>query len=306
LQIYKKPAAQAEHIMKPNKSPQPLFTTPRRLFFDLLFISVGSILCAFAINGILIPHQFVTGGITGLALLIHKFIPSLNAGWIYFFINLPLFALAWMAVGRRFFFYSILGAVCLTLSMAYIHLPIVLEDKMLDALLAGLLIGAGVGITLRSSGSQGGTDILSIMLLKRFSISIGNTVLLVNIILLFMVTFLYSLDSVLYTLIVLFVSSKIVSLVVTGLSQRKAVFIISTQWEQIAREMLKDIKRGVTILEGEGGYTRQKEHILYTVVNFREIGQLKRLIQQIDEDAFVVISDTLEVMNYRIGNQPHW
>jgi uncharacterized membrane-anchored protein YitT (DUF2179 family) len=292
--------------MTQKKKPQPLFTTPKRLLLDLLYISVGCILCAIAINGILIPHQFVTGGITGLALLIHKFIPSLDAGWIYFFINLPLFALAWMAVGRRFFFYSILGVVCLTLSMAYIKFSIVLEDKMLDALLAGLLVGAGAGLSLKSSGSQGGLDILSIMLLKRFSISIGNTVLFVNIILLLMVALLYSLDSVLYTLIVLFVSSKIVSLVVTGLSQRKAVFIISPHSEKIAKEILKDIKRGVTILEGEGGYTRKKEQILYTVINFREIGQLKRLIQQIDEDAFVVISDTLEVMNQRIGNQPHW
>jgi len=292
--------------MTQKKNPQPLFTTPKRLFLDLFYILVGSVLCAVAINGILIPHQFVTGGITGLALLIHNFIPSLDAGWIYFFLNLPLFALAWMAVGRRFFVYSIIGAVSLTLAMATIHLPIVIEDKMLDALLAGLLIGAGVGITLRSSGSQGGTDILSVMLLKRLSISIGSTVLCINIILLLMVVFLYSLESVLYTLVVLFVSSKVVSLVVTGLSQRKAVFIISTHWEQIAGEILKDIRRGVTILEGEGGYTRQQEHILYTVVNFRDIGQLKRLIQQIDENAFVVISDTLEVVNYRIGNQPHW
>ncbi|MEW6519058.1 MAG: YitT family protein [Thermodesulfobacteriota bacterium] len=292
--------------MKPKKGPQPLYTTPKQLLLDLLYISAGSVLCAVAINGILIPHQFVTGGVTGLALLIHHFIPSLNAGWIYFILNLPLFALAWMAVGRRFFFYSILGAVCLTLAMASIHLPIVIEDKMLDALLAGLLIGAGVGITLKSSGSQGGTDILSVMLLKRFSISIGSTVLCVNVILLLMVAFLYSLESVLYTLVVLYVSARMVSLVVTGLSQRKAVFIISSHWEEIAGEILKDIRRGVTILEGEGGYTRQQEHILYTVVNFRDIGRLKRLIQQIDENAFVVISDTLEVVNYRIGNQPHW
>ena len=292
--------------MKRQKHPQPLFTTPRQLFFDLFYISAGNILCAIAINGTLIPNQFVTGGITGLALLIHKFLPALNAGWIYFFLNLPLFTLAWMAVGRRFFFYSILGAVSLTFAMAAIHIPIALEDKMLDALFAGLLIGAGVGITLKSSGSQGGTDILSVMLLKRFSISIGTTVLCVNVILLFLVAFFYSLESVLYTLVVLFVSSKMVSLVVTGLSQRKAVFIISTEWEQISKEILKDIRRGVTILEGEGGYTRQQEHILYTVVNFRDIGPLKRLIQQIDADAFVVISDTLEVMNYRIGNQPHW
>lgn len=95
-------------------------------------------------------------------------------------------------------------------------------------------------------------------------------------------------------------------MVVTGLSQRKAVYIISKQWQQISKEILSDIRRGVTVIEGQGGYTGQQEHILYTVITFREIGQLKRIINQLDPSAFVVISDTLEVMNYRIGNQPHW
>lgn len=289
-----------------NHKPQPLFTTPGRLILDICLITVGSILCAIAINGILIPQHFATSGITGLSLILHRQFPAINLAWIYILINVPLFALAWMAVGRRFFCYSILGALSLSLAVAVVHVPIHLEDKILSALLGGIISGAGVGITLRSSGSQGGMDILSIMLLKRFSISIGNTILFFNFFVLLLVAFQYSLEAVLYTLIVIYVSAKIVNIVITGLSQRKAVFIVSKEWQQISKEILRDIKRGVTILEGEGGYTGKKEHILYTVVIFREIGQLKRIIQQIDPDAFVVISDTLEVVNYRIGNQPHW
>jgi uncharacterized membrane-anchored protein YitT (DUF2179 family) len=94
--------------------------------------------------------------------------------------------------------------------------------------------------------------------------------------------------------------------VVTGLSQRKAVFIISPECRQISKEILKDIRRGVTVLDGKGGYSGRPEQILYTVVTLTELGDLKRLIANIDPDAFVVISDTLEVINYRIGNQPHW
>jgi uncharacterized membrane-anchored protein YitT (DUF2179 family) len=96
------------------------------------------------------------------------------------------------------------------------------------------------------------------------------------------------------------------NLVVTGLSQRKAVFIISLRWEEISREILQKIGRGVTIIRGQGGYSRQEEQILYTIIPFRELSQLKRMIRLIDPNAFLVVSDTLEVMGSRIRNQPNW
>ena len=97
-----------------------------------------------------------------------------------------------------------------------------------------------------------------------------------------------------------------VNLVVTGLSQRKAVFIISPKWEDISRDIMQKNQRGVTIIRGQGGYTGRDEQILYTVITFRELPQLKKLILSVDPDAFVVVTDTLEVMGQRIGNQPHW
>ncbi len=285
---------------------QALFISTRQLLLDIFLIAGGCVLCAVAINGILVPQHFVTGGITGISIIINKIVPQLGLAWIYLFLNIPLFVLAWMAVGRRFFVYSIFGTLALSFAIAVVHVPIELADPILSALLAGLILGAGAGLTLRSSGSQGGADILSVMLLKRFSIGIGNTILTVNIVVLLLVSVFYSIEALLYTLIVLFVSAKMVNLVVTGLSQRKAVFIISRQWQQISEEILKDIRRGVTILKGQGGYRREEEHILYTVIPITEIGQLKRLVLSVDPDAFVVINDTLEVINYRIGNQPHW
>ncbi len=291
---------------KKNKKPQTLFISWSRLLADLLLINTGSVLCAIGINSILLPQHFATGGITGVALLIHDQIPALNLGLIYLLINLPLFAMAWMAVGRRFFVYSILGALSLALAVVVIHVDIAVPDRLLSALMAGLIMGTGTGLVLRSSGSQGGIDILSVMLLKRFSIGIGSTVLATSIVILLLVGLSYSLEALLYTLVVIFVSSKMVGVVVTGLSQRKAVLIISPESQQIAKEILKNIRRGVTILDGQGGYSGRSEKILYTVVTLTELGDLKRLITNLDPDAFVVINDTMEVINYRIGNQPHW
>jgi len=98
----------------------------------------------------------------------------------------------------------------------------------------------------------------------------------------------------------------VINLVVTGLSQRKAVHIISPQWEEISHEIIKKIRRGVTITSGRGGYTGREVQILYVVVNFRELSRLKQVIRRVDPDAFVVVTDTLEVMGHGIGNQPHW
>lgn len=109
-----------------------------------------------------------------------------------------------------------------------------------------------------------------------------------------------------YTLIYIYVSSQILNLVVSGLSHRKAVFIISPQWKEISRHIIQDIHRGVTILDGHGGYSGLNENALYTVISFQELSRLKQLIRQIDPKAFVVVNDTLEVMGNRIGNQPHW
>lgn len=290
----------------PNK-PKPLFESPQQVISDIVLLCIGSSLCATAVNGILIPNNFVTGGVTGIALILHKILPALDVGMIYLLLNVPLFALAYMTIGRRFFFYSIIGTMTLTFALLFVNfIHFNLADKMLNALLAGLIIGGGAGLCLRTSGSQGGMDILSVVMLKRFSINIGNTILTVNCIVLLIISVYYSIESVLYTMIVVYVTSKVLNIVVTGLSQRKSVFIISPKWEEIAQEILKDIRRGATIIKGRGAYSRNEEHILYAVITFTEIGQLKRIVRSIDPGAFVVISDTLEVMNYRIGNQPHW
>lgn len=286
---------------------KPLFESSRQVITDITLLCIGSTLCATATNGILIPNNFVTGGFTGIAMIIHKMMPAIDLGLIYLLLNVPLFALAWMTVGRRFFVFSIIGTLTLTSALFFVNfIHFNLADQMLNALLAGLLLGAGAGLCLRTAGSQGGMDILSVVLLKRFSISIGNTILTVNAIVLLIISVYYSIEALLHTMIVVYVTSKVVNIVVTGLSQRKSVFIISSKWEEINEEILKDIRRGVTIIKGEGGYMRNEEHILYAVITFTEIGQLKRLVRSIDPGAFVVISDTLEVMNYRIGNQPHW
>jgi uncharacterized membrane-anchored protein YitT (DUF2179 family) len=274
--------------------------------WNLLLMTMGSCLCAVAINGILIPHRFVSGGVTGVALIIHYLSPSLPVALIYSLANVPLFIAGWFFVSRRFFIYSIAGTRLFSGAIAWVAATVSVQDKLLAALLAGLIMGSGIGIILKSQGSAGGPAILSVILLQRFSIRIGTTTLSFNVLVLTAAALLFSLEDALYSLIYLYVTSKIIDLVVSGLSQRKAVFIISPRWEGISTRILNEIHRGVTILHGQGGFSEREQQILYTVVSFQEIATLKRIVRSEDSAAFVVVSDTTEVMGHRIGNQPHW
>lgn len=278
----------------------------RQVLWNLGLITLGSALCAVAINGILVPQKFLSGGFTGMALLIYYMLPGLSLGGIYLVLNIPLFILGWKFVGLRFFLYSIAGMMIFSGFIELIKITLPIQDKLLSALLAGIITGAGAGTILRSWGSAGGTDILSVILLDRFSIRLGTTILIFNSLILAAAAILFSLERALYTLIYIYVGSYMINLVVTGLSQRKAVQIVSSQWEEISQEIMRKIGRGVTITQGRGGYTGREVQMLYTVINFRELSRLKQVVRRIDPDALVVVTDTLEVMGHRIGNQPHW
>ena len=277
-----------------------------KVFWNMGLITLGSLISAMAVNGILIPHRFVSGGLTGLALVIHYAVPFMPVSGLYFLLNVPLFVLGWKFVGRRFLLYSIAGLAIYSGALQWVQVSITIHDPLPSALLAGIIGGIGAGIILRSLGSAGSTDILSVILLNRLSIRLGTTTLAFNAGVLILAAVFWSLEAVLYTLIYLYVASHMLNLVVTGLSQRKAVLVISPHWEEIARRVLGQVHRGVTIFRGQGAFTGQEEQIVYSVITFRELARIKRMIRQVDPDAFVVVSDTLEVMGHRIGNQPHW
>ena len=278
----------------------------RQIFVNLLLISAGSIICAVAVNAILIPFKFFGAGFTGISLLIHYLLPQASVSLLYFILNIPVYAMGWKYVGRRFFLYSIPGVILFTVSLKYVHLTLHVNDMILAAILAGIIMGTGSGIILRSLGSAGGLDILSVIFLKLFSIRLGSTILGFNVTILVAGALLFSLDQALYTLIYIFINASVVNLVVTGLSQRKSVLIISSQWEKISGIIMEKIRRGVTIFNGKGAYSKKEQNILYTVITFRELARVKRTIREIDPEAIVIVSDTLEVMGHQIGNEPHW
>ncbi len=278
----------------------------REIFLNIMMILIGSIICAVSVNGILIPSKFMSGGFTGVALVIHYLFPSFSVGLIYLLLNVPVFILGWLYVGKRFFFYSIAGMLLYSLTLEYTRINIPLNDMLLCAVAGGIISGAGSGIILKSLGSAGGMDILSIIFLKKFSLKLGHSLLIFNCLILLTGAFVVSLEQALYTMIYMYVQSHIINIVVSGLSQRKAVLIISNKSDLIAESILNNIKRGVTVIQGHGAYTGHETKVLYSVISLRELPRLKKLLNDIDKNVFMVVLDTMEVMGRRIGNQPHW
>ncbi|PLX41258.1 MAG: YitT family protein [Deltaproteobacteria bacterium] len=283
-------------------------SSPRvgEFFKTLLLMCLGATVAAIGVNGVIVPMHFLSGGITGFCLNLHYVFPEINVGLAYAILNIPVFIAGWFFVGRRFFFYSLMGVGIFSLALSFIKFQVPVTEMVPAAIIAGILLGLGSGITLRSAGSAGGTDVISIIFAKKFSIKIGSTVLALNILALLSGVFIVDLNLALYTLIHMFVTTKVVDLVVSGLSKRRAITIVSKEWDAIRHLIINDIGRGGTVLEATGGYAGVPGKVLYTVVTFREMVRLKELVKRIDPNAFLVVADTVEVMGWRIGNQPHW
>lgn len=294
-------AARIEH-----RRDRSLPGEPREILRNLALILTGNVLNALCINGILVPFQFLSGGLTGVVLGMVYLIPGLSVSITLFLMNVPIFALGYRFVGRRFFAYSVVGMTTLSLMLEFVDVRLPVHDPVLAAVLAGILMGAGAGLVLKSRGSGGGTDVLSVILLNRFSVKIGTTFLAFNLVVLIFAAFTVSLDAALFTLIYMYVTSNIIDVVVTGMSRRRAILIISRNPDQLAREILYRLKWSVTFLRAEGAYSGEPEKLIYTVVTIREMTRVKNLVKRSDPDAIVVISDTLEVVGQRVGNQPHW
>jgi len=264
--------------------------------WNCLLMTLGSFVCAVAINGILIPKHFLSGGFTGLCLIVYYGYDAIDVGWLYLLLNVPLFVIGWVRISRKFFLYSLFGMGVFSVALLLTKVNIEVHDQMLAAILAGIISGIGSGVILRSYGSAGGLDIIAIFLNQKYSIRLGRTILAFNVVILLACAILFGVDLALYTLVYIFVATYLIDLVLVGINQRKTVFVISDNARSIADEILKEMHRGVTFFKGEGAYTRAQRDVLYTAVTMKELTRLKDLIFSIDRDAFVVVNDTKEVI----------
>ncbi|MFY9296143.1 MAG: YitT family protein [Clostridiales bacterium] len=269
--------------------------TDSSLVKRVIYIFIGSFIHAYGINALLIPHNLLTGGLTGIAMIIEYFL-KIPISIMVILLNIPLFIAGYKIISKRFVYLSIVGIVSLSFFVALTKnwtLPI--KNPMVAAIYGGLFLGVGSGIIIKNRGSLGGTDIVAVILNKHFSVSIGLVTTLFNFIILAMAICMFDIELAMYTMIAIFVSSKAMDTLQEGFNHKKTVIVISDHSKEIARELMEKVGRGVTFLEGEGAYTNTPKRLIYIVVRIIELSKVKDIIRAIDENAFLTIIDTKEV-----------
>jgi uncharacterized membrane-anchored protein YitT (DUF2179 family) len=264
--------------------------------WNLILLTVGAVVLAIGIKAIAIPHGFITGGFSGLSLLIYYIFKGLSPGIWYFVLNIPLFIAGWIFLSRRFFFYSLFGMVVLTVAIDLIPFTIPIHDKLLAALAAGALIGAGAGTYLHSFGSAGGSDIIAIMLNQKFNVRIGRFYFYFNLVLFGLSFGFMDIDIILFSLILSFVVSQVADYFLSMFNQRKMVIIISDRSDSIAKAIFEKLNRGSTFLFGRGAYTGRRKKVIMTVVNNYQLKRLEEAVFNIDADAFFITENTFNVI----------
>lgn len=269
---------------------------------NLALICAGCLLCVIGMNAVIIPYNFLTGGLVGLAILIHYLFSWVEIGWTYLLLNIPLAILGWRHISRRFMAYTVFGTIFFSLAAAHLH-PTVpdIKDPMLAALLAGVINGVGCGLILRSVGSAGGLDILVIYLNRRMGLRMGYVIIAMNSMILLAGAYFYDLEMLLYSIICLYASGRIADAIITGFNKRKSLMIITDRADEVARAILSDKGRGVTFLKGEGAFSGKDKNVIFTITSLTELSKLKALVLNIDPKAFIVVNDTLEVLGTRHG-----
>jgi uncharacterized membrane-anchored protein YitT (DUF2179 family) len=274
--------------------------------YHTALLVLGSALCAFSVNAILVPQGFLGRGMTGAALIVHYTHPVLPIGVLYLLMNIPVFALGWRFVGLRFVLYSLWGMAVYSAMLYVMTVSIEINDKMLAAVIAGAISGTGVAVILRSYGGIGGTEILCVIMHKVFSITLGAGSMTLNAGVLSVAAMLFPLENILYTLVYVAVTDQMTNMVFHGLSRRQAALIISDKWPEIARELTNVHRFGVTRISGQGGYQGTDRTILYSVVSRRNVSPLKRIVLEKDPHAFIALMAAEDVTGVEVGNQPHW
>lgn len=260
-------------------------------------IIIGAVIAAYGLEAVLIPNSVIDGGVTGLSIMgSHVF--GLPLGVLLFVLNIPFVYLGYKQVGRTFAIMSIIGIAALSISTVLLHhVSTILgpEDPLLIVLAGGIFLGVGIGIVLRNGGALDGSEVLAVLLSRKIPFSVGDIILFLNAFIFLGASFIFGLESALYSAITYYIAKNMIDIIQVGLEKSKSVKVISANSEEIGSAIQARLGRGVTYTHGRGGFSNEPTNILNCVINRMEENKLVSIIKEIDEGAFVVISDVSEV-----------
>ncbi len=271
-----------------------------RDYLDWLFIVIGSTIMGISYAMFLIPHSIVPGGVGGISIILHRLF-HLPVGITIVIINVPLFIISFKILGRSFGIKSIAGLILSSLMIDFFNyivpLPSATTNRILGAVFGGMVLGVGLGIVFRGKGSTGGSDIIGQIINRYFNVSVGVGIMIVDFIIISSTVIVFhSLEEPLYGYLSLYISSRVIDIILEGWSYAKMAFIITDYPEKISRFITKEMNRGVTAIKSRRVYTNEEKETLMCVVEKKQIPYLKRGVKKLDPEAFIIISDVYEVL----------
>lgn len=272
-------------------------------WWNLLLITLGSVVFALGAKAIVVHHNFITGGIYGTGLLLYYKTGWLSPGLWYLLLNLPLFVVGWFFVGRRFLLYSLYSVAVITVSSELIQFDFGIREQMYAAIGGGIICGTGSGIILRSLGSGGGLDIIGVILNQKFNLGIGKFYLMFNIILFSFVITYYNADIFIASIILVFITSVSLEHILALFNQRKVIFIVSDRNEEIADILIHELHQGATFLKGRGVYSGQDKLLLMAITNNIQMKRVEEAVFNIDPQALFIVENSFNVIGSGFGER---
>jgi uncharacterized membrane-anchored protein YitT (DUF2179 family) len=274
---------------------------------DLILIATGIGSAAFGLEGFLLPTKFIDGGATGISLLISE-VTSIPIYLLLVGINIPFIFLGYKIIGKQFAIKTALAITVLAICVATIHFPVVTHDKLLVAVFGGFFLGAGIGFSVRGGAVIDGTEVLAIYLSEKFGTTIGDIIIMINVVIFSIAAYLLSIETALYSLITYLAASKTLDFIIEGIEEYTGVTVISPLNEQVRQMIINELGFGVTVYKGKQGYGKSGEtadrDILYTIITRLELSKLKTAILKIDPNAFVVTSSVKDTKGGIIKKRP--
>lgn len=270
----------------------------------IFLILAGAILAAIGLEMFLIPNDIIDGGVVGISIMA-SYLTGWPLGAFTFIINIPFFIVGHKYLGKVFTITTIFAVTCLSIAVSIVGSfeHVATGEPLLAAVFGGIILGIGVGLIIRNGGSLDGTEIVAIILDKKTDFTVGEIIMFLNVFILSSAGFVFKWDSAMYSLITYFIAYKTIDIVVEGLDSSKTVTIISSKHRRISKAIMHKLGRGLTILDGKGGYKEKPMEVLYVIVSRLEISKLKAVVQAIDESAIITIGN-VEVVGKGYKGKP--
>lgn len=260
-------------------------------------ITLGCFIASASINLFLVPSHLLTGGATGIAIIVY-YLTGLPIGLQTLLYNIPILIASWKTMGREYTIDVVIGTVIFSVALdllKFLNGYAPLSDSMLSAIFGGVFNGIGYGIVFRMNGSTGGFDVIGAIVKKYWSLSMGGAIFAFNCIIMCIAAFLFGIAPAMFTLICMFVNATVTDRVVAGFNHRKAVLIVSDQAQAIAKSIM-EFGRGVTFLHGQGAFTGKERNVVFVVVKLTQLSKIKLITHTVDPHAFMIVMSANEVM----------